>query len=416
LFDGFGAYRTPTRGDFAGVLARGMVVPDANVLLNLYRYTDRAREDLMGVLRALGERLWVPRQVVEEFWRNREGVIGDARGIGERAAGEMEGHCAAAVRTLRAWGNRVALGEEDLRGLEEELAGAFGRVRARIAEVGAGERGGVGHDTGVDPVVRGLEEVLAGRVGEGFGADEAEGLAEVGRGRVARRVPPGYMDAQKEGDGALGDFFVWEQILRAAAGSGSDVLFVTADAKEDWWRKERGANRGPRPELAEELRARGGGRLFMLSPRRFLEEAAAILRVSLRDGSVADVERVERMAEGPSYGGWNAAALDALFQGLAAEGYGDRADVIRAAAAAGDGRIGAADVHELCGDEDGRGLRGFTRPVREVSGDLVDRGVIPDSAVRVLSTEYEDGPGRASGFRVHPLLVPLLRERAGDDE
>jgi hypothetical protein len=42
--------------------------------------------------------------------------------------------------------------------------------------------------------------------------------------------------------------------------------------------------------------------------------------------------------------------------------------------------------------------------------------VIPDSAVRVLTAEYEDGPGRASGFRVHPLLVPLLRERAGDDE
>jgi hypothetical protein len=295
--------------------------------------------------------------------------------MGEGAAGEMEGHCAAAVRTLRVWGNRVALGEEDLRGLEEELAVAFGRVRvrARIAEVGAGERGGVGHDTGVDPVVRGLEEVLAGRVGEGFGADEAEGLAEVGRGRVERRVPPGYMDVRKEGDGALGDFFVWEQIVRAAAGSGSDVLFVTADAKEDWWRKERGVNRGPRPELAEELRARGGGRLFMLSPRRFLEEAAAILRVRLRDGSVADVERVERMAQGPSYGGWNAAALDALFQGLVAEGYGDRADVIRGAAA-GDGRIGAADVCELCGYEDGRGLRGFTRPVRQVSGGLVDRG------------------------------------------
>ncbi|WP_449349178.1 PIN-like domain-containing protein [Streptomyces shaanxiensis] len=66
-----------------------MVAPDANVLLNLYRYTEQARTDLLGALGALGDRLWVPHQVVDEFWRNRESVISEARSTSKNASQEM---------------------------------------------------------------------------------------------------------------------------------------------------------------------------------------------------------------------------------------------------------------------------------------------------------------------------------------
>ncbi|MFF4655358.1 PIN-like domain-containing protein [Streptomyces sp. NPDC001381] len=48
LFDDFGAFRTPTADDFTDVLTGGLVAPDANVLLNLYRYTEQARTDLLA--------------------------------------------------------------------------------------------------------------------------------------------------------------------------------------------------------------------------------------------------------------------------------------------------------------------------------------------------------------------------------
>ncbi|MFJ9026148.1 PIN-like domain-containing protein [Streptomyces sp. NPDC102259] len=88
---------------------------------------------------------------------------------------------------------------------------------------------------------------------------------------------------------------MWEQIIREAVRRQCDVLFVTADAKEDWWRKEQGFSRGPRPELTAELKARGGGQLFMLTPKGFLEVAAPILKFSLQEGSVEDIARVERI-------------------------------------------------------------------------------------------------------------------------
>ncbi|WP_374225410.1 PIN-like domain-containing protein [Streptomyces sp. AC602_WCS936] len=52
------------------------------MLLNLYRYTEQARTDLLGALGALGNRLWVPHQVLTEFWANRETAIHNARSVG----------------------------------------------------------------------------------------------------------------------------------------------------------------------------------------------------------------------------------------------------------------------------------------------------------------------------------------------
>lgn len=71
LFDGFESYKTPTEADFRALLTGGIIVPDTNILLNLYRYNEQTRSDFLSVLNALGDRLWVPRQVIVEFWRNR---------------------------------------------------------------------------------------------------------------------------------------------------------------------------------------------------------------------------------------------------------------------------------------------------------------------------------------------------------
>ncbi|WP_391652764.1 PIN-like domain-containing protein [Streptomyces tamarix] len=125
LFDDFGAFRSPTTEDFTVVLRGGLVVPDANVLLNLYRYTEQARTDLLEALAALEDRVWVPHQILAEFWRNRESTIGDARSSGTKAAHDMTDHSAQAVRTLRTWANRVALPDEEFELLSELLACVF---------------------------------------------------------------------------------------------------------------------------------------------------------------------------------------------------------------------------------------------------------------------------------------------------
>lgn len=415
LFDDFGAFRTPTAEDFTAVLTGGLVAPDANVLLNLYRYTEQARTDLLQALGALESRLWVPHQVLVEFWRNRESTLSEAQATGGKAAEDMASHAATAVKALRTWANHVALPEEEFDGLRGQLADAFSEVQERIVQVGKGEWENMTYDTSADPVIAGLEPALADRVGPPLSPRDYETAVKEGMRRVEARQPPGYMDKNKDGTGAAADYLIWEQILRETARRGCDVLFVTADGKEDWWRKEQGFNRGPRPELTTELRARGGGRLFMLTPKRFLEIAAPILKFSLREGSVEDIERVERIGAEDTDSGWTVGALQELFTGLTYEGYEDRVKVIKHAAELG-GFVETTSVYDICGYGEDRTLRHFTTPVKRISGYLRKKGIITDAAVAVLQTEYEPGQMRASGFSVHPLVLPLLEEMTDDEE
>lgn len=85
IYDDFCGYRLPTEDELNSALQSALVVVDANVLLNLYRYSESTRNDLLEVLRSLGKRLWIPHQVMREFWRNRLSVLG-SRGAGTEQA------------------------------------------------------------------------------------------------------------------------------------------------------------------------------------------------------------------------------------------------------------------------------------------------------------------------------------------
>lgn len=77
--DKFWSYYSLDEASVANVWATGAVVPDANVLLNLYRYRPETRQQLLDLLSSLGERLWVPYQVAAEYQDRRLDVIADMR-------------------------------------------------------------------------------------------------------------------------------------------------------------------------------------------------------------------------------------------------------------------------------------------------------------------------------------------------
>jgi hypothetical protein len=115
-----------------------------------------------------------------------------------------------------------------------------------------------------------------------------------GKRRVENMVPPGFKDKGKDDVQAAGDYILWEQILREAEQRRCDVLLVTADVKEDWWRRDGGQTKGPRLELIDELRRRAGVRLLMVQPVRMLELAKQFLEIEVQDQSVRDIGRVDK--------------------------------------------------------------------------------------------------------------------------
>ncbi|MGZ3144696.1 PIN-like domain-containing protein [Lentzea chajnantorensis] len=292
IFNGFEDYRTPTSDDYRRTLTGGLVVFDANVLLNLYRFNSTTRSDLIKVMQSLGDSLWVPHQVQREFWRNRESVIDQLGQVPRESLTKLEKAHKDAEEAVRLWSNRVSLPEGDRAGLLKELAGAFATVHSTISRQSAADAHS--HDTNSDVVVEALGSILAGRIGPALPPEEhAAAVVEANR-RIAAQEPPGYLDKDKaDEDERAGDYLVWKQVLIEAEGRSCDVLLVTSDVKEDWWRRAKGQLRGPRLELMAELRAVADRRLFMITPSELIRRAAALTDVQVNPRSADDIERVE---------------------------------------------------------------------------------------------------------------------------
>jgi len=405
LYDDFRGYRVPAEAELTEALRTATAVVDANLLLNLYRYNEATRDDLLDVLQRLGDRLWIPHQVLREFWRNRLSVLA-SRGAGsEQALAALVKQQRATTHAIHEWAKTTAVQMRERDSLIQRVdalhADLEEMVRAHTPAAVAVAGGAMD-----EPVLRALENLLEGRVGPAPDADEwASDVAE-GKARVARREPPGFLDAEKSDsdlpEGPAGDYLVWRQALGEVGRRGGDLLIVTGDEKEDWWWRHRSDFIGPRQELVAELAAVCGAQLFMMRPTDLLRRAG-VLDVAVRTESVDDAERVSRETSRPP---WSRAGVGALLERLEMEGW-EHAMVIRVAATKG-GRIDREDVYELCGYDDDRMLRGFTRPAARITRDLQAEGLVSQGVEPALTPLYIGV--KAAAFRIPAEMVTILED------
>ena len=66
-----------SHGDRRKFFTDALIVLDTNVLLDLYRYTPGARNQVLASLLLVKPRLWLPYRVGSEFIRGRRGVVAD---------------------------------------------------------------------------------------------------------------------------------------------------------------------------------------------------------------------------------------------------------------------------------------------------------------------------------------------------
>ncbi|OMB89900.1 hypothetical protein A5746_21680 [Mycolicibacterium conceptionense] len=294
LADGFLAYLVPSQQEYSSALQTAIVALDANVLLNAYRYHPTAREDLFTILEALGDRLFIPHQSASEYWTNRESTVREAIVAVDRLEQDLEQVSQQSVEVLNQWAKRSALSEVQLGKLRDRLNDAYTEVLKNVGQYTDTEIGAAALDTSADPVLFRLLSLLRGQVGAPFSSASMEVHSREAQRRIDEREPPGYKDSGKSGTRSHGDYLLWRQVLDAASDRQSDVVLVTGDLKEDWWRREHGETRGPRIELAEEFARETGHRLFMLRPASLIERAKDALSLAIQPDSVDVAERVDR--------------------------------------------------------------------------------------------------------------------------
>jgi hypothetical protein len=404
IYDAFPGYRRPAEDELADALRSALVVVDANVLLNLYRYNESTRDDLLGVLRRLGDRLWVPHQVMREFWRNRLTVLAGRATAADQVLAALAKQQRAADDALHQWAKTTALADA----VRDDLVRRVVELHQELV-VAIGSHTPPSSDSpgipGREPVLDQLEALLRGKVGTRPELGRWNELVKEGKRRAAAKEPPGYLDVGKDdsslSEGAAGDYLVWAQAVQEAARRGSDLLIVTGDEKEDWWWRYRSEFLGPRVELVEEFAASSGKQLYMMRPVDLLRRASA-LDVEVRSESVSDVARVSESRERAT---WSAAGVAELLRLLDFEER-PQTGVIRQAA-----RLGGFIDNEVTGIFGIRTLNSFVDPVDRITRMLQARGVVAWDVEPAL-TPVRSGT-EVKGFKIPSEMVDIL---AADDD
>ena len=280
-----------------------VIALDTNVLLDLYRVTPQARNEIFAVLEEVVGRVFIPHQVALEFHKNRIKAAKEQLDFYNATRGGLDSLKAQAIQKLAEFANRCALPVEEKEILSRSLKTAFSEVVDGIKAYQ--DRFDLTEDTVLnsDPILAKLSKLLHEKVGPPLDSDQTSAaLAEASRRREAK-IPPGFKDGRK-GSNPHGDYFVWEQILLEAERRKTSILLVSNDNKEDWVHKESDFTIGPRSELVDEMRKRADVEFRILSFPDFLEVAKRKAPTAVSDQTLKQaklVQRRERFVDYPTF-------------------------------------------------------------------------------------------------------------------
>ena len=255
-------YLIPSPSEKENLWDKCIFVFDANVLLNLYRYTSNTRDALLAAFDDLKDRIWLPHQVVFEFAKNRFEVIFETVEKYKKLE-TLEHDFLTQYKTEL----RIKDADQSIVQLQQSIESWISeQKRKNLLVTNASD----------DKILEKLLTIFSGKVGSAFSKEEMEKVSKEGKERYEKQIPPGFCDSKKEKDtsenNAYGDLVVWKQILDYSSSGHYDIIFVTHDQKKDWWLISKGRTVGPRIELRKEFAQVTNQSFYMYSMENFIEQ------------------------------------------------------------------------------------------------------------------------------------------------
>jgi len=290
--DMFPSFYPLTKEQFSELWDSCLFVPDANVLLDLYRYSPDTRDELIDIFKKCSDRLWVPHQVASEYLTRRTEVILTQVSLYDKAKKIIQRLVDNAQEEINKYFTfrlHPFLEKEDFL---EKIKNALAEVDKKIDEKKQEHPDLFNNDYIWDTIT----ELLKGKVGAPYSDDKLEEIYKKGKIRYSKDVPPGYEDSRgpnkKEGEDVFGDLVIWFQIIDKAKEEGKPIIFITNDNKRDWWWISKGKTLSGRPELTDEMRAKANVLFYMYNSDRFMSYAQEYLKIEVKQEAIDEVRDV----------------------------------------------------------------------------------------------------------------------------
>lgn len=165
-----------------------LFVFDANILLNLYRYSDATRNEFLRILNKLKDRAWLPHRAAEEYLSNRLTVID-----------QQEKSYDDTVKLIESL-------QQDLDNARQHpfvSKGVMRKVNSVFEELCNELKNNKSVHTkriSSDEIKDSIAKIFETSVGLPYDKDRIEQLISEGEDRYKQKIPPGFKDGSKAGD------------------------------------------------------------------------------------------------------------------------------------------------------------------------------------------------------------------------
>lgn len=267
----------------------GFFVLDANVLLNMCRYSKKSCDELIEIIKYHKDNLWLPYQVGMEFFNNRLSVI--------------EGVKSGFDKLLASISKTEEILQEGLKlnDFKSDTAHNIDKLREDIKRFRKNEENKIKkwqkeyEESDKEAILDEILSLYDGKVGDDYDEDKLAEIYKEGEKRYNEGIPPGYEDGkskEKKGNRRVyGDLIWWKQAIDFAKEHNHDLVIVTDDKKDDWWYKVSGKTIGPRVELIREFNKETKGRSFLMyQTHQFMEVAKELDGANVSDSSIKEVK------------------------------------------------------------------------------------------------------------------------------
>ncbi|MGN2466970.1 PIN-like domain-containing protein [Pseudomonas fragariae (ex Marin et al. 2024)] len=303
--------------NFDEVWAEGLFVFDANVLLDIYRLPESARNDMIKVLshKNFKGRIWIAQQVLIEFLYNRLEVISDQK-VKYSAVRKLLDVCRddyfevfnklqGELAKLKVKRRHSSIDPDEFI-TEENISGGISFIDRFVDKLNELEvkQSDVHTDDKIKPIIL---DLFKGKVGAGFDEETLVEIYKEGEKRYKNSIPPGFKDNGKDGAYVVGDreyirkygdLLLWKEIIEKAKSEDlKHVVLVTGDLKEDWWLKKSGKVLGPRKELLNEIyfNAPALKTFYLYETSNFLVRAGEVLKINVKESTINEARYLSRL-------------------------------------------------------------------------------------------------------------------------
>ncbi len=282
LFVGWYEY---TDDEYNDMLKNSLISFDTNVLLNMYRYSKKASNETFDALKTIKDRILISYYVAKEFTNNRKKVRIDNIREYENLSKFIEDKFSDMSIELDKYGEKKLSKISDIKN-------ALDRCKDRALKYINSEKQTKSDFYKNHEIENNISEIFFNNFAPEYEEKEFESVKKEGLNRFDNKIPPGYMDDEKDENG---DYYIFKSLIDYCKKNKKDLIFITNDKKEDWFRNISGIKE-PREELLSEFYKETGQKLMIFDFDNFIKNDV-IFKKKISEEVASEIYEINKLQE-----------------------------------------------------------------------------------------------------------------------